>query len=153
MTRLLLSLAFCALFAISAPTVQAGPDEDSVAMVNRAIKHYQTVGQEKAFADFGDAKNPEWVKDEWYVLVVDANTAMAKAYYNPKMINNPAISDLKDVEGRFIMREQIAAANSSPDGGWATYVWTNPATKKLGKKRSFAKRHGDLVFVVGYYSE
>lgn len=148
----LLSAAFVALaLLVSAPLSAATPAEQSVAMVEKAIKHYQAVGKDKAFADFGDKSNKEWVDGEWYVLVVDANSGLALAYYDPKMINNPAIPDLKDVEGRFIIRDAIAAANKSPDGGWASYVWRNPATAKLAKKNSFAKKFDDKVFVVGYY--
>ncbi|MCK6441092.1 cache domain-containing protein [Elstera cyanobacteriorum] len=148
----LLSAAFVALaLLVSSPLIAATPAEQSVEMVNKAIKHYQTVGKDKAFADFGDKTNKEWVDGEWYVLVVDANSGLALAYYDPKMINNPAIPDLKDVEGKFIIREQIAAANKSADGGWVSYVWRNPATAKLAKKQSFAKKFDDKVFVVGYY--
>lgn len=147
-----LSAAFMAVaLLLSGPLTAASPQDQSVEMVNKAIKHYQTAGKDKAFADFGDKTNKEWVDGEWYVLVVDANSALALAYYDPKMINNPAIPDLKDVEGRMIIREQIAAANKSPDGGWTSYVWRNPATAKLAKKNSFAKKFDEKVFVVGYY--
>lgn len=134
-----------------ADPAQAGPAEDAQALVERAIGHYQAVGRDKAFADFGDTNNKTWVDGEWYVLVVDAETGLALAYYDPKMINNPAIPDLKDIEGRFIIRDQIAAANANPAGGWTSYVWRNPATKKLGKKNSFVKKFDGKIFVVGYY--
>lgn len=147
-----LSAAFLALMVlVTGPGFAASPAEQAEAMVNKAIKHYQTVGKDKAFADFGDTTNKEWVDGEWYVLVVDANTGIALAYYDPKMINNPAIPDLKDVEGRFIIKDAIAAANKGANGDWASYVWRNPATKKLGKKNSFAKKFDEKVFVVGYY--
>lgn len=137
--------------AYGAAAADAGDADRAKAMVLKAITHYETAGQDKAFADFGDTNNKEWVEGEWYVNVVEAATGLVKAYYNPRMINNPAIPDLKDVEGKFIIRDLIKAANENPDGGWTEYTWTNPATKKLGKKRSFAKRHKEYVFLVGYY--
>lgn len=147
-----MSAALMALMlTLAGPLAAAGPAEQAESMANRAIKHYQAVGKDKAFADFGDTSNKEWVDGEWYVLVVDANSGLALAYYDPKMINNPAIPDLKDIEGRFIIRDAIAAANKGDNGGWTSYVWRNPATKKLGKKNSFAKKFDEKVFVVGYY--
>jgi cytochrome c len=152
MLKFLSAALLTLMLAFAGPLAAAGPAEQAEAMTNKAIKHYQTVGKDKAFADFGDTTNKDWVDGEWYVLVVDAESAMALAYYDPKMINNPAIPDLKDMEGKFIIRDQIAAANKSADGGWVEYVWRNPATKKLQKKKSFAKKFDGKVFVVGYYT-
>ena len=60
-----LSAAFMAVaLLLSGPLTAASPQDQSVEMVNKAIKHYQTAGKDKAFADFGDKTNKEWVDGE-----------------------------------------------------------------------------------------
>jgi cytochrome c len=57
---------------------------------------------------------------------------------------------LKDVEGREFGKEIIATAKT-PGTGWVTYRMTNPATRKVGLKRSWVIGMGDYTLFVGAF--
>lgn len=153
MVRFALSLfAGLALFASAA--FADTKQDTAVAMVNDAIAHYDQVGRDKAFADFSDKTNAEFVKGEFYVIAADAEKGTFLAHpINPALVNNPKIWDLKDVNNRYIIRDMVQAGKDHPDGGWTEYVWTQPETKKLTPKKTYVKVHDGLLFMVGYYAE
>ena len=70
---------------------------------------------------------------------------------NPKLINNPKIWDLQDVNSNFIIRDMVETGKTNPDGGWSNYTWTHPETKKLAEKKTWVKPHDGKIFMVGYY--
>jgi len=120
-------------------------------LVDKAIALYDEVGQDSSFATFND-KNSEFVFDEYYVIVADGEKGTFLTHaINPKLINNPKLWDLQDVNSKFIIRGMVETGKSSPDGGWSNYTWTHPETKKLAEKKTWVKAHGDKIFMVGYY--
>ena len=154
---MLRTLVVAALFAVvglqSAPVVadNRGAPEQAIALVDRAIAHYNEVGREKASADFSDPKGA-FVDRGMYVLVSDFNGVFLAHGANKGLINKN-LWELKDVSGRYIVREMIDAAKTKPDGSWVEYVWTNPTTKKLDPKKTWIKAVGDILFGVGIYDQ
>lgn len=144
-------LAACALF-IGANTARAA-DECSAApgLVGKAIAHYKAAGKEKSFADFMDKGNKEWVNGELYVIVSTMEGIFKVHAINPKLIDNPDLPGLKDVNGVMIIQEMIKAGKSAPGGAWAKYTWTHPETKKLAAKQTWVKANDDLLFMAGCY--
>jgi len=120
-------------------------------LVDKAITHYDASGRDGAFADFMN-KDSDWVEGEFYVIVANASDGLFKVHaINPKLIDNAKLWDLQDVNKTFIIRDMVASGESAPDGGWTEYVWTNPATSKLANKRTYVRKHDELLFMVGYY--
>ncbi|WP_135081221.1 cache domain-containing protein [Terasakiella sp. SH-1] len=119
-------------------------------MVDKAITHYKAVGFDKAAASFND-KNGGYVNGEFYVIIFTKEGIFKTHAINPKLIDNPKLPKLKDVNGKVILTEMVNAGVNNPNGGWAEYTWTNPATKKLAPKKTWVRQHDDLLFGVGYY--
>lgn len=147
--------AAAAAFALLAAGLTAGPAAASAdqaqALVDKAISHYDMAGRDSAFADFMN-KDGDWVDGEFYVIVANASDGLFKVHpINPKLIDNAKLWDLQDVNKAFIIRDMVAAGESTPDGGWTEYVWANPATARLAKKRTYVHKHEQLLFMVGYY--
>ncbi|CAK0762469.1 Histidine kinase [uncultured Gammaproteobacteria bacterium] len=128
-----------------------GTPEQAIALVDRAIARYNEVGREKAFAEFNDSKGA-FVDRDMYVLVSDFNAVFLAHGVNRGLINKN-LSELKDVNGRFIVREMVEAAKTKPNGSWVEYVWTNPTTKKLDPKKTWIKAVGDIFIGVGVYDQ
>ena len=139
------------LFGASLAAPALASESRSQELVDAAIVHYDDVGREAAFADFMETES-DWVEGEFYVIVAEADSGVFKAHaINPKLIDNEKLWDLQDVNKKFIIRDMVESGKTAPDGGWTEYVWTNPATKKLANKRTYVRKHDELLFMVGYY--
>lgn len=141
-----LLLPFMALSAASADDKATSAQE----LVDKAIAHYKEVGFDKAAQSFND-KNGPYVDGEFYVIIFTKDGIFKTHAINPKLVDNPALPKLKDVNGKTILTEMVNAGVNNPQGGWAEYTWTNPATKKLAPKKTFVREYDNLLFGVGYY--
>ncbi len=131
----------------------ASADECSTAqgLVDKAVAHYKAAGKEKAFADFMNKDNKDWVNGELYVIVSTMDGIFKVHAINPKLIDNPQLPSLKDTNGVMIIQEMIKTGKETPQGGWAKYTWTHPETKKLAPKQTWVKVHDGQLFMVGCY--
>jgi len=156
MRGVILAMAvMAAAVAIPPTSAMADKAERAQALVDEAIAHYKEVGKQKAIADFND-KSSRFVTDAFYVIVAnsDEGNGTFKAHaINPALIDNPKLWDLKDVNGKYIIRAMVRAGKANPDGSWVEYVWTHPETKKLAQKRTWVEKHDDLLFMVGFYED
>lgn len=136
-----------------APLAGAWADECDAAkaLVDKAITHYQSAGKDKAFADFMDKGNAEWVNGELYVIVSTMDGIFKVHAINPKLIDNPKLPELKDTNGVFIIQEMIKTGKENPGGAWAKYTWTHPETKKLAPKQTWVKVKDNMLFMAGCY--
>jgi cytochrome c len=98
-----------------------------------------------------DTKGP-FVRDDLYVFAVNLDSGKFEAHgMNPKWAGTNA-SNLQDVEGHALIKEMIKLAKTKGEGT-VDYVWRNPVTNAVEKKRSFVRREGKTMLGVGYYSE
>lgn len=148
-----LKLAAAATLALSLQAGAALADECTTAqgLVDKAVTHYKAAGKDKAFADFMNKDNAEWVNGELYVIVSTMEGIFKVHAINPKLIDNPALPQLKDTNGVMIIQEMIKVGKESPAGGWAKYTWTHPVSKKLAPKQTWVKQHDSQLFMVGCY--
>lgn len=148
-----LNMAAGAAVAIVLSTAGARADECAKAqfLVDKAVAHYKEVGKEKAFADFMNKDNKDWVNGELYVIVSTMDGIFKVHAINPKLIDNPQLPTLKDTNGVMIIQEMIKTGKETPQGGWAKYTWTHPETKKLAPKQTWVKVQDGQLFMVGCY--
>ena len=141
-------LAACAL-TIGADKARATEDECRAAqtLVDTATNHYKTVGQEKAYADFMDKGNADWVNNGHYVTVSTMDGIYLVYARNPKLTNNPDLPYLKDTDGILFVQEMAKAGKSSPNGAWVKYTWLHPITNKLSPTHAWVKPSGNLLFI------
>ena len=60
--------------------------------------------------------------------------------------------DLKDQDGKYLIRELADVANG-PGSGWVDYKWPNPITNKIEDKSSYVEKMGDYFVGVGIYKQ
>jgi cytochrome c len=141
----LLMLAAALSFQAAADE-RATPDE-AKAMVKKAVAYYKKVGKEKSMPEFCRKDGP-FIDRDLYVTVI-AMDGMEYAHINPKSVGRNVI-DLRDPDGKFLIKERLDAAKSTPSG-WHDFKFFNPVSKKIEAKTSYWERVDDLVFASGAY--
>ena len=132
----------------SAPRASA---DDAKTMLARAAELTRAEGPARAAVAFNDRRG-DFVKDDLYVFMVNLDSGRFEA-----MGMNPALSDtdargLVDAEGHAIVADMIARLESA-DEATVDYVWRNPVTNRVEKKRSYVRREGRSLIGVGHYLE
>lgn len=154
MIRILKLLALAAMTAcLNLPAHAAGPHgsaDEAVAMVKRAVAHMKKAGKAKAFADFADPANTQFHDRDLYIFVYDMDGTAVAHGNNPKMVGKNLV-DMKDIDGKFIIRGFIDVAKSK-GSGWVDYKWPNPVTKNVEAKSSYVEKTEDnLIVGAGIY--
>jgi cytochrome c len=70
---------------------------------------------------------------------------------NPKWTGTDA-HELRDVEGHPLIKEMLELAKTKGEGT-VDYVWRNPVTNAVEKKRTFIRRENGSLIGVGFYTE
>lgn len=116
---------------------ERGSKDEAKALVEAAVAHAKKVGADQAFKDFQNDK-ATWFKKDLYIFAYDMKGVCQAFGSNDKMVGKDLI-ELKDPNGKFIMKEFIALV-SSKGSGWVEYEFTNPVTKKMGSKASYLQK-------------
>jgi len=125
--------------------------DDARKLLDAASAEVRKSGITKAAAKFDDARG-NFVRDDLYVFAVNLESGKFEAHgMNPKWVGTDA-SELHDVEGHPLIREMIELAKSKGEGT-VDYVWRNPVTNAVEKKRTFIRRENGSLIGVGFYSE
>ncbi|MER2538850.1 MAG: cache domain-containing protein [Azonexus sp.] len=125
--------------------------DDARKLLDAASAQIKKQGMAKALASFNDTRG-NFVHDDLYVFAVNLQSGKFEAHgMNPKWTGTDA-SDLHDVEGKPLVKEMLALAKSKGEG-IVDYVWRNPVTNTVEKKRTFIRRENGSLIGVGFYSE
>ena len=119
------------------------------ALVKKAVAYYKEAGKEKALAAFSDPKG-KFVNGEDYLSIYSMTGKIIGHGANASLIGKDMI-DLKDTNGKFLIREFVEKANKPGASGWVEYSWTNPVSKKVEPKASYFVRVDDAIIQAGYY--
>ncbi|WP_338844420.1 cache domain-containing protein [Massilia sp. W12] len=140
----------CMLPHASAQAVRSTP-EQAKAMVKRAISYYREHGKEKAFARFNDPQGA-FVKGDLYLFAFHLKGDGIQLVHgnNPKMLGKNVL-DMRDADGKLIIRAFIELANSPQGAGWVDYKWPHPLTKAQEIKTSYIERVDDIFIGCGAY--
>ena len=125
--------------------------EDARKLLNAAAVEVKKLGMAKAAASFNDTRG-SFVHDDLYVFAVNLQTGKFEAHgMNPKWTGSDA-NDLHDVEGKPLIKEMLDLAKTKGEGT-VDYVWRNPVTNAVEKKRTFIRRENGSLIGVGFYAE
>jgi cytochrome c len=125
--------------------------EDAQKFLDAASAEIKKNGLAKALDSFNNPRGP-FAHDDLYVFAVNLESGKFEAHgMNPKWTGTDA-SSLHDVEGRPLVKEMLDLAKSKGQGT-VDYVWRNPVTNAVEKKRTFIRRENGSLIGVGYYSE
>ncbi len=125
--------------------------DDARKLLNAASVEVKNLGMAKAAASFNDTRG-NFVHDDLYVFAVNLQSGKFEAHgMNPKWTGTDA-SDLHDVEGKPLIKEMLDLAKTKGEGT-VDYVWRNPVTNAVEKKRTFIRRENGSLIGVGFYAE
>ena len=147
MNKLIVAAAIGIAFGTQAfAAADYGVAKDAEAMVQKAVKHFNSAGKDKAFADFS---TPAWVDRDVYIVVLDFNGVVVAHGTNAKLIGKDMMS-AKDPDGVAFTAAMVDSAKSKGKG-WTDYKFTDPATKKVLPKASYCEKAGDFAICAGIY--
>jgi signal transduction histidine kinase len=142
-------LMMSAGFSATAADQQASREE-AVALVKKAVGYVRKNGKDKALAEFSRPQG-QFVDRELYVAVLDLNGVMLAHGANPKLIGKTLL-DIKDVNGKAFVREQIELARTQ-GSGWVEFEWVNPVSQKMAHRYTYLERIDDYFVLSGVYKK
>ena len=150
MKRLLAAILINLLLASFA--FAAGADKGSAneakTMVEKAAAFIKSDGKDKAFAEFTNKKG-KFIDRDLYIFVVDFNGLTLAHGGNEKLVGKD-MSELKDADGKFFIKEFIQLAKTKGTG-WVDYKWANPVTNKIEPKSTYIQKVESYFLGCGIY--
>lgn len=127
-----------------------GTKDEAVAMVHRVHEMFKKEGPEATFKAVNDPSTKVFHDRDLYPFIYTLPGICVAHGARPALIGKNLI-DLKDQDGKYLIRELAAVANG-PGSGWVDYKWPNPLTNKIEDKTSYVEKLGTDYFVgVGVY--
>jgi cytochrome c len=142
---IVLMVTFC--FAGASFGADQGSAEEAVAMVQKVIAHMKANGKEKTIAEI-NSMSDKFKDRDLYAVIYDMN-GVAVAHANKKM-QGKNMFDLKDVDGKYFIRERLEMAKTKGKG-WQDYKFANPVTSKVEPKSMYIEKYEDLIIACGIY--
>jgi TRAP-type uncharacterized transport system substrate-binding protein len=152
MLRPVVALAFVvALLTSTLPANAAsefGTREEAIAMVKRVQDKFKKDGPDATFRAINN-KAPGFADRDLYPFVTQLDGLCVANGVTPA-VRGKNLIDLKDQDGKFMIRQFVAIAQG-PGHGWTDYRWLNPVTKTIEDKSALIERMGDYFVGVGIY--
>lgn len=122
--------------------------EEAVDMVKRGVAAVQSMGADKAYAEFS-TPNGKWVDRDLYLAVFRLDGTSLAHGANPKQIG-VNLMDRKDIDGKEFIRERMEMAKTKTTF-WQDYKFVNPTSKKIEQKTMYCEKVTDTVVCGGVY--
>jgi signal transduction histidine kinase len=156
MVRYLVALSIATLTMFTPATAaEFGTKEEAIAMVKRVQEQFKKDGPEATFKAVSDKSTKEYHDRDLYPFIYfrdgDKKGICVAHGARPALIGKKLI-DLKDQDGKYLIRE-LADASNGPGSGWVDYKWPNPINNKIEDKTSYVEKMGDYFVGVGIYRQ
>ena len=144
-------LIACFMGFAAAPYIYAaGTAAEAEALVKKAVAYVKDNGVDKTIEAL-NKKDGEFVTGDLYVFMFRVSNREGARIVTLAHAANPGLIgkdlyDLKDPNGKQFM-VAMAEKAMKEKGGWTDYKWSNPVTKKVGNKSSYALPVGPDIFV------
>ncbi len=138
--------AFSLLLQASAGAAELGTAPEAIAMVNKALAYLAENGRDKTLAEVNN-KTGIFVDRDLYVVAHDMKGVVLANAVLPRMVGKD-LSETRDVDGKYFMRERLAILAKAPSG-WIEFKWPNSVTQKVDVRSVYFARAGDIVFTCG----
>jgi signal transduction histidine kinase len=135
-------------FQASASAAERGTADEAVTLVKKAIAYIKANGKEKAFAEFNNP-NGQFKNRDLYIMVYDMQGNNKAHGANAKLIGKN-LSEIKDADGKFIVKSFIDVA-STKGSGWVDYKWPNPVSNAVEPKSTYVEKYEDILLGCGIY--
>lgn len=149
--RFIIAILVAALFhgTVFAAGQHASRD-DAVAFVKKAIAYLKQNGKDKALQEFNLPKG-QFIDGELYIVVIDMNGMLLADGTKPRLVGK-SLLDIKDVNGKPFVREEVDLAKSKGKG-WIDFEWVNPVTKAMEQRSTYFERVDNLIVLTGVYNQ
>lgn len=137
------------VFSGAALASEKGTEAEAMAMVKKAVALVKANGKEKAYTEFNNPKG-QFVKKDLYVMCYDMSGYNRCHGSNPKLIGKNLL-EIKDADGKFVVKGLIAVANQGAGKGWFDYKWPNATTQAVEAKSTYLEKVDDILIGVGVY--
>ncbi len=142
------------VFSISLQSANAteahATKDQAIAFVKKAIAFVKQSGKTQALIEFNKPQG-QFVDHELYVAALDLNGVMLANGGNPKLVGK-VLFDIKDVNGKYFVREEIDLAKTKGNG-WVEFEWLNPVSKKMERRSAYLERIDDYIILSGIFSQ
>ena len=128
-----------------------GTRDEAVAMVKRVEDMFVSAGADSTFKAVSDKSVASFHDRDLYPFIYDLSGRCVAHGARPALIGKNLL-DLKDQDGKYLIREMIRIASGS-GSGWVNYKWPNPINNKIEDKTSYVEKMGDYFVGVGVYRE
>ena len=130
-----------------AATSERGTPDEAKAMLRKAVEHYNSVGREKALADFNN-KVPPFFDRDLYVVCIDSSLIVTANGGFPQYVGGPV--GLVDAQGNALGKTIWDTASTTVNS--VNYQWVNPVSGQYEPKALFFQKVGSDVCGVGAYN-
>ena len=121
-------------------------------MVKKAVALIKSAGPEKAYKAITEHPDGAFKDRDLYIFVYDFDGNCLAQGANPKMVGKNLL-ELKDIDGKPLIKDQIALVKAKGSGWYGPYRFNNPVTNKIEVKKSYCMRGaGDSYACAGVYS-
>lgn len=121
--------------------------KDAEAMVKKGVAFIKSNGKEKGYAEISNKQGQFSDRDLLLIVYRLDGTVLAHGG-NEKMIGRNLI-DLKDLDGRSIVRERVEMGKTKGAFWQEDYKFSNPKTKMVGMRSMYCERSDDTTIVCG----
>ena len=128
-----------------------GTRDEAVAMVKRVQAEFKKAGAQATFKEVSDKSTKAFHDRDLYPFIYNLSGVCVAHGARPALIGKNLI-DLKDQDGKYLIREMVAIAKGKGDG-WVDYKWPNPLNNKIEDKSSYIERMGNYFVGVGIYKQ
>jgi len=146
-----LALAALACLSLGAQAPAPTPAQAET-LVKRAVAYAKQHGIEKLINQTNQADGVFHVGSgsQLYIFIYDLKGVCKAIGYNTTALVGKDRSDLKDPDGKMIVREFITTAKTKGQG-WVDYKYPNPVNGKIEDKTSFVELSDGLIIGSGVY--
>jgi len=128
---------------------ERGTPDDAKTMLQKAVEHYNSVGRDKALADFNNKVVPFFDRDLYVVCIGSDHVETANGGF-PQYVGTSADA-LKDADGN-PLGETVWNTASTTSINSVNYHWVNPVSGITEPKTLFFQKVGTDVCGVGAYT-
>jgi hypothetical protein len=142
------------VFATAATPAVAehGNEAEAQDMVTKAAALIKSAGPESAYKTITEHPGGAFKDRDLYVFVYDFDGNCLAQGANAKMVGKNFL-ELKDVDGKELIKGQIALVKTKGTGWYGPYKFNNPVTNKIEAKKAYCTRGaGDSMVCSGVYS-
>ena len=142
---------FVWVFASPALAAEKTTRDDAVALVKKAAAYLKENGKDKAFAEF-NKPDGQFIDRDLYIFAYSVQgDGLSLANGANLLLVGKSLIDLRDTDGKAIVKNFIEVGNTKAGSGWVDYKWANPLTKAVESKSSYIEKVGDVLLGCGVY--